>query len=113
MIILIISRLRSLLDCIFSSFFDSVANRSESFVNSRLVLQEVWSDDFIIHDVASVAFNGSHQPDEEQALDKPVEWNNFSDIEREELDGTEAAKDDPVNKPFLIIGRLLRFHSLH
>lgn len=77
------------------------------------MFQEIRSDDFVIHDEASIVLDRSHQPNEEQAFDEPIEWNYFSDVEREEFNSGEASKDNPVDEPFLIISCLLRFHSLH
>jgi hypothetical protein len=44
------------------------------------MFQEVWSDDFVIHDDTSIIFDGSHAPDEECAFNKPVERYDFRDV---------------------------------
>jgi hypothetical protein len=51
-----------------------------------LVLQEVWSDNFVVHHDTAVVLDWRHTPDEEDALEEPVEGDHLCDVEREELD---------------------------
>ena len=85
---------------------------------TRLVLQEIWANDFVVHDDTAVVLqlkmfkendfdsgknntkthlNGSHAPDEKYALDEPIEGNNFGDVEREEFNSRECCKNHPVD----------------
>lgn len=77
------------------------------------MFQKVRTDDFVVHDDTAVVFDRGHAPDEEDALQKPVEGNNFGDVQREELDGREHGKDDPVGQPLGVIGFVFCFDGLH
>lgn len=77
------------------------------------MLQEVRPDYLLVHDDTSVIFDRRHAPHEEDALQQPVEWNNFDDVEREEFDDREASEDHPVGQPFSVVGLVFRFDSFH
>lgn len=77
------------------------------------MLQEVWPDDFGVHDDAAVVVDGRHAPDEEDALQEPVEWNHLGDVQREELEDREAGEDHPVSQPFGVVALVFRLHGLH
>lgn len=67
----------------------------------------------MVHDHAAVVLDGGHAPDEEDALQEPVEGNNFANVKREELDGREHGEDDPVSEPLGVIGFVFCFDGLH
>lgn len=78
------------------------------------MLQEVWPDHLGVHDDASIVGDRSHAPDEEDALEEPVEWNHLGDVQREEFEDGEACVDHPVSQPFGVVrfvGTLNSFHG--
>lgn len=77
------------------------------------MLQEVRSDDFAVQDEAAVVGDRSHAPDEEDALQEPVEWNHSGDVQREELKDREASVDHPVGQPLGVIRFVSGFDSFH
>ena len=62
------------------------------------VLQEVWSNNFVIHDDTSIVLDWSHTPDEESTLQKPVEGDYLCDVERKELDCRKCSENHPKFK---------------
>lgn len=77
------------------------------------MLQEVWSDDLVVHDDAAVVGDRSHAPDEEDALEEPVERNHLRDVEREELEHREDGVDHPVGEPLCVVGLVGALDGLH
>lgn len=77
------------------------------------MFQEVRADDLFIHNNASVVRDWSHAPDEKNAFQQPVEWDNFDDVEREEFDDREASEDHPVGQPFGVICLVLCLDCFH
>jgi hypothetical protein len=62
------------------------------------VFQEIRSDHLRIHDDTAVVFNRSHTPDEEDALEEPIEGDDLCDVKREEFDGRESCENHPENE---------------
>lgn len=60
------------------------------------MLQEIWSDNFLIQENRSVVLQRSHAPHKENAFQEPVEGNNFRDVQREEFKNGEHCENDPV-----------------
>lgn len=77
------------------------------------MFQEIRSNDFVVHDDTAVVFDWSHAPDEEEALQEPVEGNNFGDVKREEFKNGETGEDDPIGQPFCVIGLVFGFDGFH
>ena len=62
------------------------------------MFQEIWPDNFVIHDDTSIIFDRSHTPDEECAFNKPIERYDFCDVKWEEFKGWERSENHPVIK---------------
>lgn len=77
------------------------------------MLQEIRTDDLLVHDDTSVVLDRSHAPYEENAFQQPVEWNNFHDVEREEFNDREASENHPVGQPFGVVRFIFRFNGFH
>ena len=77
------------------------------------MFEEVWSDEFVVNHDASVILDGSHAPDEENALDQPVEWDDLADVEREELDDREGRENHPISQPFGVVCLVLCLDGFH
>lgn len=61
------------------------------------MFQEIRSDDFRVHNNASIVLDWSHAPNKEDTFQEPIEGNNSSDVKRKELNNGENCKDDPIS----------------
>lgn len=77
------------------------------------MFQEIRADDFLVHHDASIVLDRSHAPDEEGALDEPVEGDDLADVQREEFNDGEASEDDPVGQPLRVVALIVSFDGLH
>jgi len=68
-----------------------------------LVFQKQWTNNAIVDDISSIAGKRDEAPDEENTLDKPIQWKPIEKNVGKELDDTEESKDHPVHQPFGVI----------
>jgi hypothetical protein len=45
------------------------------------MLQKIWSDDFVIHNNASIILDRQHAPQEKDAFQEPIERYDLCDVE--------------------------------
>ncbi len=77
-------------------------------VDHVLVLEEIGQDDALVDD--GRALHGRHAPQEEGALDQPVEGDPADEELGEEFTDGEGGEDDPVHEPLrvVVLGRALQ-----
>lgn len=63
------------------------------------VRQEGGPDELVVNELGSVQSGRKEAPDEEYALEHPVERNQSQDEIREKLDETQGGEDHPVSQP--------------
>lgn len=107
--------LRQLLgDHVTGHLLDLISSLSDQIVRTFFVFLEVWQDDLVVHDGRSVVLNWHHAPDEEDALQQPVEGDDLHQEEGEMLEHRQNTVDDPVGEPsgvVLLCAGFDRFHG--
>lgn len=101
-------------DHVTGHLLDLIGSLSDQIVRTFFVFLEVWQDDLVVHDGRSVVFDWHHAPDEEDALQQPVEGNNLHQEEGEVLEHRQDTVDDPVGEPsgvVLLCAGFDRFHG--
>jgi len=67
------------------------------------VLEEVRPHNAIVQNDGAIEVSGDHQPDQEEALQQPIERNPPGDEVHEEFKNREDSEDHPVGEPLLIV----------
>ncbi len=76
------------------------------------MLQEEWSDDFVVDNVAAAVLARHHEPEKEQALGERVQRDPEEQLVAEELQDAEQGVGSPVHEPLGVVLLRLALNSL-